>query len=600
MNSFNRNSNISFDVSKMSFRTDVSFESNGWTRVDEKKVHKPSAPYVSSNKPHAPYGGAGKPHAPYGGAGKPVNPVEDDKMQRARSKIEHETKQRLYVVNNQVKKILLNSGGDLSVIEDKLNVYYQTLTKSEEKAKLIGILVENSIHELFCPGSYFGNIIASEMSIASSLSKIKERDGYNLFTWAVWIPWNKDPIPGIDRTQDDIIASVSALMAHRVNPFRINQKHESFFDTALLCVDKKKLTIDTYNTIYQMILYNPFDIDMCNFCIKHDFIDILNPEMKFTKGLVQWGLTVNEEICDVLLTEAFNMDKNRVGGEKLLFQTTDFQYVSVFDALMQLIRATPHKNFIRFFDENPIDVDGLTNKIATFYMENIMKEYATAYQYEDKVQDGWLFKNLENLGAFIWDISQYTVFPEISDFSTKIKIGYGVRGLKKAGVNADLLREILTQDINRVEHSFVLRALETTVIPKKVEARVEDDARKTIDGFKTGLEELKSEETIIYSTKKGSYHSPGCIHDAICDISDMLKTNNSETIARSFVFAVSSMYKPHQLSNLSGHVKFLIETNLLVSASIAKVLEDEEDHILDMNDYSKSSKEVMKILRVSL
>lgn len=561
-------------------------DSDGWVRVGAPK----KAPHTTSR------------HPVNSGAGRASGPShEDAKLNRARASTEQDTKQRLYAVHNQLKKLLQTSGGNLSIFEPKVVSYYQTLTKPDEKAKVISILVENSLHELFAPGTFFGNIIASDMSISSTMSGLKERDGYNLFTWAIWIQWNKDPVPGLVRTEEDIISTVAALMAHRVNPFRINQKHETFFDTAELCVSKKKFSSETYNAIYQMVLYNPTDIDMYIACLKHYFPDILCGEMKFSLGLLQWGLLASDEIRDALIAEAFEMDKYRVGCEKLIFHSTDFQYVTAFDAMLKLIHMSPHKNFEQYFKDHPIDIDGLTSKIASYYMTNILKEHRTAYQLIDiPKEDGWCFKNLENLGAFIWDVSQYIELPRkiINEFATKIKIGFGVRGLKKAGTNSDLLREILGGSISNVERSFVSRAMEA--IPVKEVVPVEDDTPKVLKRFKTGLETLAPEEVVTYSTVPSVYHTPGCIHDSICDIADMNKTNDPEIIARSFVIAAGALYKSHQTSKLSAHISFLFGNNLLNKDAVEKALDENSDYILDLNDYSKSSQDVLKILRASL
>jgi hypothetical protein len=598
MRSSNRFSSLS-ENNEMAFRSTTT-ESGEWTRVGGPK----KAPHASSRHyTPAAHGGAGRAnyagHTANGGAGN----------ERARSSIEQETKRRLYAVHDQMKRILQTSGGDISLIGSKSMDYYRTLSKPEEKAKLIGVLVENSLHELFCPGTFFGNIIASEMSITSSLSGLKERDGYNLFTWAVWIPWNKEPIAGLKREEDDIISSVSALMAHRVNPFRINQKHETFFDTAELCVSKKKFSAETYDAIYQMMMHNPVDIDLYMSSLKHFVPDILNPEMKFSKGYLQWCLISNEELSNALIAEVFEMDKYRVGETKVSFQTTDFQYVIAFDALMKLVRAPPHKNFEQYFHENPINVDALTNKIASYYMDNILKLLPTAYQLVDSPkEDGWLFKNLENLGAYIWDVSRYTELPDgvYNDFLTKVKVGYCVRGLKQEGANADKLRDLLTGTLSPVERSFVTRAMESASIALSAPAKavsvvaVVEEAPKIIEGFKTGLELLSPEEVVIYNATSDRYHSPGCIHDTICDITDMSKTKDSQVIARSFVIAAGALYKAHQLAKLGAHLKFLLSINLLQAETVKKVLEEEEENILEINDYSKSSKEVIKILRTSL
>ena len=522
-------------------------------------------------------------------------------IEHARSSIEYETKRRLHAVSNQMKTILQTSGGDLTIISTKLIDYYYTLSKSEEKAKFIGVLVENSLHELFCPDTFFGNIISNEMSITSSLNGLKERDGYNLYSWVVWISWN------LVRTEYDIISSIASLIANRVNPFRINQKHESIFDTAAMCVKRNKFSMETYNMIYKMLLYNPIDTDLYLSSLKHSFPDILNPEMKFTKGYLQWCLTVNDELCDAVIAEAFETDKFRLGESKVSFQTTDFQYVTAFNALMLLIRSAPHKNFEQFFYDHPIDVNGLTYKIASYYMTNIMKLHHTAYQLLDEVMDGWAFKNIENLGAFVWDLSHYIdISPDdFAKFSNKIKVGYGVRGLKKAGVNIDLLRKLLAGSLSHVERSFVTRAIESmesaaiSVVISKPVVLVEH-APKLINSFKTGLEKLTPDEVIMYSSVSGGYHTPRCIHDSICDIAEMIKTHNPEVIERSFVHASCALYKTHHLANLRGHIKYLTENNILNKDAIKKVIDEESKDILDANDYSKSSKEALNIIVTSL
>ena len=594
-NRFNALSNDS-ETSKMAFRGGFSSsDEDGWTRVGAQK----KAPHTNSRNYASAHGGAGH-HGARGGAG-------GASVEHTRSSIEQETKRRLYAVNNQMKSIFQTSSGDLSIIGSKAMDYYRTLTKSEEKAKVIGVLVENSLHELFCPGTFFGDIISSEMSITSSLSGLKERDGYNLFTWAVWIPWNKEPIAGLSRNEDDIISSVSALMAHRVNPFKINQKHESIFDTAALCADKKKFSGETYDAIYQMLLYNPLDIDLYMSSLKHNFPDILNPEMKFSKGYLQWCLSVNDELCSAVIKEAFETDKIRLGETKVSFQTTEFQYVTAFDALMQLVRTAPHKNFEQFFHDHPIDVDGLTSKIASYYLSNILELHHTAYQLLDVAKEGWSFKNVENLGAFVWDLSRYIeIAPaDFSKFSTKIKVGYGVRGLKKTGANADLLRELLAGDLSPVERSFVTRSMESAsmslVAPKpSALAPVKEEELTLIEGFKTGLEKVAPEEAVSFSTVSGGYHTPGCVHDSICDIAEMGKKHDHEVIGRSFVHAACGLYKAHHLANLGGLISYLISNNLLNKDAVKKVIDEESEDILDANDYSKSSKEALKILVTSL
>jgi hypothetical protein len=337
-----------------------------------------------------------------------------------------------------IDDIMMNSSGNINLIEKKCLAHIKTLGK-EDKAKAIETIISYSLHEICDTTHEFGKLIYDELSVNSSFGSIKERDGYNLFVWAIWVRYDGTSryIAGIPRTNLDIIAMVKALLNLNVNPFRINAKKESIIGTMNMCIENGRITPETHDMIYGIILGNDFDANFYFKCIKPFIPELFRSENTFEKSIVQWAIT-QPSLYQMVIDTMFMIDIDRVGLTDISRKDASIEYFLIFSKLVELIQSgVYHADIAKYFKTNPIDKTALIESIAYTYMVKIYNIYPTIYEYD--VSDGYAgskegicFKHLETLGAFLWDITQYFNFDinMMNNFDIKVMVGYGIRGLK--------------------------------------------------------------------------------------------------------------------------------------------------------------------------
>lgn len=505
---------------------------------------------------------------------------------------EQEMITKFYKIYEKVDNIMKSSSGDLSEIEKQCQMVFESAPSKEEKAKTIEAIVSYSLHEIIAKDSYFGKIIASEMSINCKLGSIKERDGYDVFTWAIWTRINdKYFIRNLSRDNDDIIQTVHTLLQLNVSPFHMNSKKESFVGTMNACIPKR-ITQQTYDTIYNMIFVENVNPNLLIECCKYNLQEIFREGTTFSKSIVQWGLTI-PQICEEILKEAFTHDLNYAGLGDVDRKNCEIVYHQVyFPKLIELCNSEPHQDLKKFFAENSVNKQEIVQKIADYYMQNMFKSYESIYEHDisfgssGENRPGVCFKKLETFGAFMWEISQlsnpiYFDQATFNSMNVKVKLGYGIHGLNIKRANIQFLKDLYpeTDTKSTMTCKFLLMGVcdkfgiqlekKQIEVVKKV---VEEKKVNHFEHFKVGLENIKSE--IVEFEPKITSQS---VDDAIYGMSQLTQKVSQEDFAREFV--IKCMYElstENQINHISPLIRYLDKEKILSKSSIRAFIETEE------------------------
>ena len=510
---------------------------------------------------------------------------------------EQEMISKFYKIYEKIDKIM-QTASDLAEIEKQCQSVFESAPSKEEKAKAIEAIVSYSLHELIAKNSYFGKIIASEMSINCKLGSIKERDGYDVFTWAIWTRINdKYFIRNVTRNNSDIIQTVNTLLQLNVSPFHINSKKESFVGTMNACVPKR-ITKESYNAIYNMIFVENVNSKLLIECCKYNLQEIFREETTFSKSIVQWGLTI-PQICDEILKEAFEHDLNYAGSGDVDRKNCEIVYHQVyFPKLIELCKSEPHQDLKKYFAENPINKQAIINKIADYYMQNMFKSYESIYEHDisfgnaGENRSGVCFKKLETFGAFMWEISQFSnpIYFDQSAFNSmniKVKLGFGIHGLNIKKANIQLLKDLYpeTNTKSTMTSKFLLMGVcekygiqleeKQIEIAKKV---VEEKSINHFENFKVGLENIKN-DSVEFEPKITNQS----VDDAIYGMTKLSKKVSQEDLAREFV--IKCMYElstDNQIKHISPLINYLDKQKILCKSNISAFIETEEcDEIVE-------------------
>jgi uncharacterized protein Veg len=326
--------------------------------------------------------------------------------------------------------------------------------------------------------------------------------------------------------------------------------------------------------------------------------------VNFNKSLVSWALQ-NGEVFDKIIKMSFNHDMDRVGLADVQRPTADIEYFTNFKKLIELINCDEHHNdFAKFFAKHPVNKAVMVGKIAEFYMDKIFETFPKIYEYN--VSDGYgsgekegiCFKNMESLGAFIWDVSQYIDIDEscIEELGAKVKIGYGIRGLKTNKSNIEMLKEVYPK-VHIVSQILIENAFRSVNVPfvNAVAPKMEIKEEK-VDHFrnlKTGLEKIGSNK-ITFSPEI----SDSGVDDAIYTLNKIKDKVDQIDFARAFTYqACLELFSDNQISHIAPLIEYLDINNIIKKSSFIKLFEDESEEIVENTecDNPKANKILLAI-----
>ncbi len=514
-------------------------------------------------------------------------PVKDTGYSRQRPK-EVSQKTKFFNATIKIDEIMATSNGNLAIIEQKCWDIINALPGKEEKAKAIETVVSYSLHEIISIDHKIGQLIHSDLSVSSGFGSIKERDGYNLFVWAVWTRYGeKRSIANLPRTNEDVLKTVDILLSLNINPFRINTQKESIVGTMDVCLKNGKITQNTYDEIYQKIFGTVVNTEFYNKSIAGYIPEIFQDDISFEKSLILWGLC-QDELDQKLLDSMFKMDIDRVGLADISRKNADIEYFPVFFKLIEFIQTGKvHNDLLKYFKTSPLNKKGLITKIASFYMDKLFEVYPTIYEhsisdgYSGK-KDGLCFKYYESFGSFVFDVAKYLEFNDevLSHFDIKVQIGYGIRGLKKEKKNIELLKSIYPR-AHISSKILIENAFASVNIPfiRQIEQPVKVEKKENpLENLKTGLEKIGVNK-VIY---KESEVYPPEVDDAVFHMSKIAPKVEPSAFANAFVFqACLGLFYENQISQLGGLVDYLDANKILSKEVISEFLDENEDLVLE-------------------
>ena len=498
---------------------------------------------------------------------------------------------KFYKIYEKIDKIMQTSSGNITAIENDCKTVFEEAQTKEEKAKTIEAIVSYSLHELISKDSFFGKLIASDMSINSKIGSIKERDGYDVFTWAIWTRINdKYFIRNIERNNSDIIKTVESLLQLNVSPFHINNKKESFVGTMNACMPKR-ITQETYNTIYNKIFVDNVNIDLLIECCKHNLPEIFREGNTFTKSIVQWGLSI-PTIFDSIIKEAFTHDLDYAGMGDIDRKNCEIVYHQVyFPKLIELCNSESHLDLNKYFKENPMNKKQIINKIADYYMQSMFNSYESIYEHDinfgsaGEKRDGICFKKLETFGAFLWEIKQisnpiYFDQDAFNKMDIKVHVGYGIHGLNCKKDNIQFLKNLypLTNNKGSLASKFLVMNVCDKFgiqLDQKIEKKEIVEEKKEINhfaNFRIGLENIKNE--IVEFEPKITNQS---VDDAIYGMSKLSKKVTQDDFAKEFV--IKAMYElttDNQIKHIPLLINYLHNQKILNKGNIRSFIETDE------------------------
>ncbi len=505
---------------------------------------------------------------------------------------EYELKKKFFQVTSRIDDIMSTNTGTVNDIENKCIAYFNTLRSKEEKAKAIETIVSYSLHEIINETSFFGKIISSDLSTKSnSIGLIKEKDGYDIFTWAIWTRYgDKRSIANIPRDNSDIIKMVNALLALEVSPFHVNTKKESLIKTMNSCLGNGKITQDTYDEIYEILLKQT-NSNFIFKCLSNNIFDINREGILFEKSLVTWGLTlpdVREKIIDMM----FRFDIDQVSLSEINRKTGEMSYEIMYHKMINILRSKSyHSDFTKYFAENPINNDEIIRIMTSRYLDNIFNLYPKIYEFDVTAGysgcngEGKCFKHLETLGALIWDMSKYTDFDinMLNDMHLKVQIGFGLHGLNANNSNIEYLKKLYTNChiVSKIliENAFQNKGIqfgEYAELPKKVV--VEKKEENPLQNFKTGLEKIGNNK-INFTTNA----ILPCVEDAVYSMSKISTKVDNNEMCRAFIYqACCELSHDNQINHIAEFINYLDSKSIMKRENIKRIISEEEEEIIEI------------------
>lgn len=417
---------------------------DGWTHIGsshrEKPAHKTSA-----------IGGAGYAHRP--ASDKPHKP-------------------NFFKVTKIVDDIMSTSG-DLKTIERRLTEYIKSRPAQEEKAKILESLMSYALHELIdCD---FISDLIEQMSVHCTTSPLKKdvcaKDGYDVFNWAVWPRYGKNPILNIPRSDSDIITTVRKLIVRGLSPFKVNVKGESIFVTMSVAIHKGLIKPETARIISTMIL-NISDTDFIMKILRPNFATIFSSADKaqIEKAVILWGIT-RPGVMEEMATNFFERDLDYCSSVEINRPDASLYMTANTVSFLKIMQEGPKTDdFAEYFATNKI-----TSKMISDFASSIINKFfgvihriqeCTIDGVYDPTSDKILYKTLHSFGGIIGELSKFvpgfTLSPEqLGKMCTKMKIGYAMAKATNTPFYKEFLDGLYNDPTTRITQKIEIENLRT-------------------------------------------------------------------------------------------------------------------------------------------
>lgn len=579
----------------------MSIEGASWRGVPKAADADGGWRHVVTAKPaRAAAGGGGGGGARAGGGGWTREEV-------AAHKVRKENKRVIYSVADTVLSILQKNGGLTDESYDALLTAYDSGDKVK-KAQILHELASYSLHEFMAPGSPFGEYVkAAFVRGSGGLTVATARDGYNMFSLAVWPKWKKSAIKGnpraednavIPRTEDDVYATVEVLLMLGLNPFAIASKtHETVFDTLKISVEKGKLSGAMSAAVEKLILADFVGADVELYVHSLDVMYITERRADcYGHALWRWALN-QPELCATLASrvaveDMFVLSSHQPHGRSL-------EYSSKFEALKALVSddALKHPNFEQAMAARPADKPAMLTTLAGVYMDTIADVAPRVVEQvpgEAAPVGKVAFASLSILGSFAFDVAAvlpggmpmavYNALPIAS------RIAFAARGRdveelarlhETAGISsANKIKCELWMDEFGVKPAVAAAA---TVAPASVVT------------LNLGFDKVKEGSEVTFTAAGCTFPA---IDDAIYSIERLAPKTDATALASAFCAdAICSISKDHMLAQLAPLGNHLITRGFITKAALTSALADEE--VIDgaLEDSPRMGAHVLAVLR---
>ncbi len=595
-------------------------ETDGWSHVGKTRADKPQQ--RNSN-----YGG----NSAAGGAGYAPRPASDRPY-----------KPNLFKTTKIVDDIMETSG-DLRVIERRLTEYIKSRPSKEEKAKVLETVISYSLHELL--DCEFIRELVEQMSVNSALygnqKDVVVKDGYDVFHWAVWPRFVKRPITNIPRKEDDVITTVGRLIAMGLSPFRVNVKEESIFMSMQVAVEKKLLSPATASIISTMIL-GIDDTELIMKLLRGSFAVIFteSEKAKFEKSVLLWGVT-RPGMFEILANYFFDLDVQYCSSVEIDRPNAKLYMTANCIKFLELMKSgSGNTDLASYFAKNPI-----TGAMVTTMASSIInKFFGVIDRIEECSIDGVydptstriLYKSLHAFGGIVGELSKYVpgfalTEEQSAKMCNKMKIGFAMASATNTPAWKTFIDTIYTDASTKMTQKIEIENLRTRlgmvetpvkpVAPATRQTKVQTNpvvkavsSFTVLESWEDACEEVdeteKTEEVNPYSGKvtislnklktadevevrDGALY-PCYIEDNVYSLSELAKKHDKSThhklVYEMLVVAGESVYQDNHIRGFMTMVNHLNTKGILEKSLFKSVLEEKEEEIRDMSDNPKISK----------
>lgn len=604
-------------------------ETDGWSHVGNTRADKPQQ--RNSN-----YGG----NSAAGGAGYAPRPAGD-----------RQYKPNLFKTTKIVDDIMETSG-DIKVIERRLTEYIKSRPSKEEKAKVLETVISYSLHELL--DCEFIRELVEQMSVNSALygnqKDVVVKDGYDVFHWAVWPRFVKRPITNISRKEDDVITTVGRLIAMGLSPFRVNVKEESIFMSMQVAVEKRLISPATASIISAMIL-GIDDTELIMKLLRGSFAVIFteSEKAKFEKSVLLWGVT-RPGMFDILANYFFDLDIQYCSSVEIDRPNAKLYMTANCIKFLELMKSgSGNTDLASYFAKNPITSAMVSAMAASI----INKFFGVIDRIEECNIDGVydptstkiLYKTRHAFGGIVGELSKYVPGFALTDeqstkMCNKMKIGFAMASATNTPAWKAFIDIIYTDASTKMTQKIEIENLRTrlamvetqikpvapatrltTVSTKPVVKPAVKPVVKAVSNFAVldSWEDACEEEENTYSGKVtiqlGKIKSTeivevrdGALYPSIADdnaysLSELAnkhdKTTHHQLVHEILVVASDSLFQDNHFNGFVTMINYLNDKGILDKNLFKSVLQEKEEEIRDMSDNPKISK-FMTVLKSEL
>lgn len=519
------------------------------------------------------------------------------KQEVAAYKARKENKRLIHNVADSVLAILQKNGGLTEEAYEALLAAYEAGDKIK-KAQMLHEFASYSLHEFIAPDTPFGVHVKTAFSVSGcAFGAATARDGYNMFSLAVWPKWKKAPIEGLVRTEDDIFATVEVLLMLGLNPFAIaSKKRETVFDTLKVSTEKGKITGELGAAIEKLILVDYVDAGVELYTRSIDMMYITERRTdNFGHALWRWALN-QPALCPALAARVVAEDIFSIAGCQP--RGRSLEYFSKFGALKAIVSddTLAHPNFARAMAARPVDKTTVLKTLASVYMDTIADVAARVIEQVpgEAVPAGKVaFASLSILGSFAFDVAAVmpggmptAVFKALPLAS---RISFAARG-RDIKTLAELRETADISSANKIKCELWLEEFGA-----KPAVAVSAAAPASAVHLSLGLDKVKEGGDVAFTATGCSYPA---VDDAIYNIEQLAPKADAKTLALAFcVEAICSISKPHMLAHLAPLGNHLISRGFISKAALTSALADDE--VIDgaLEDSPRMGNAVLAVLR---